>query len=405
MTQIEQSYARGLYPRLAILAAGLFVVGTNAFVIAGLLPDIAASLGVTPGEVGYSITDYSLVVAIGAPALSILLPRLSRTVLMSIGLAFVAVGTLLAASAPDLTAFTVGRIVAALGGAALVPAATAAAASLAPVERRGRAIAVVAIGFTAASAFGAPLGTAIAAAGSWRVPLFGLAALAAVLSVAVALGVRRVPLGTPVSVRRRFAVLADRRVLLTLVATLFVLCGFNVVYIFSSAVTATVTGGSGVVLAVLLLVFGISGVVGNLVAGRLTDRFGNRRVTVPFLGIQVAVLAALPLASGNLVITGLLFAVWGASANAATLPIQHRLIEIDPATAGVALSWYSTAMYAGIALAPPLGAAALATGGASLVPLVGAVAILLALIAFQAGRATGRQRSATAIPDAGPALP
>jgi MFS transporter, DHA1 family, inner membrane transport protein len=117
------------------------------------------------------------------------------------------------------------------------------------------------------------------------------------------------------------------------------------------------------------------------------------------------VLAALPLASGNLVVTGLLFAVWGASANAATLPIQHRLIEIDPATAGVALSWYSTAMYAGIALAPPLGAAALATGGASLVPLVGAAAILVALIAFQAGRATGRQRSATAIPDAGPALP
>jgi len=404
MTQIEQSYARGLYPRLAILAAGLFVVGTNAFVIAGLLPDIAATLGVTPGEVGYSITDYSLVVAIGAPALSILLPRLSRSVLMSVGLAFVAVGTLLAASAPDLTAFTLGRVVAALGGAALVPAATAAAASLAPVERRGRAIAVVAIGFTAASAFGAPLGTAIAAGGGWRIPLFGLAALAAVLSAAMALGVRNVPLGTPVGVRRRFAVLADRRVLLTLVATLFVLCGFNVVYIFSSAVTAEVTGGSGALLAVLLLIFGISGVVGNLVAGRLTDRYGNRRVTVPFLGIQVVVLAVLPFASGSLVATGVLFAIWGASANAATLPIQHRLIEIDPATAGVALSWYSTAMYAGIAVAPPVGAAALAIGGASLVPIVGAAAILLALLAFQAGRAVRRSPSAAGLAEAGPAL-
>uniref|UniRef100_UPI0025BB2B9E MFS transporter n=1 Tax=Herbiconiux sp. TaxID=1871186 RepID=UPI0025BB2B9E len=132
MTFIEQSYAKPLYPRLAVLAGGLFVVATNAFVIAGLLPDIAATLGVTPSQVGYSITDYSIVVAVGAPAISILLPRLSRTVLMAIGLAFVAGGTILAALAPDVTAFTLGRVLAGLGGAALVPAATAAAASLAP---------------------------------------------------------------------------------------------------------------------------------------------------------------------------------------------------------------------------------------------------------------------------------
>ncbi|MGD8166738.1 MFS transporter [Herbiconiux sp. P16] len=370
---------------MAILAVGLFVVATNAFVIAGLLPSIASSFGVSADQVSYSISYYAIVVAVAAPAISILLPRLSRTTLMATGTALVAVGTVIAAAAPGLEVFTAGRLVAAFGGAALVPAATAAAAALAPVERRGRAIAFVAVGFTAASAFGAPLGTALATVGGWRMPLFALAGLAVLVSVAIVFFVRNVPLGHPVSVRRRFATLADPRILLTLAAALLVFCGFNAVYIFSSAVTSQATGDIGSLLAVLLLVFGVSGVIGNVLAGRLVDRFGSRVMTAVALLLQLATLAALPLVAGSLVGTAILFALWGASANASTLPLQHRLIEIDPATSGIALSWFSTAMYAGIALAPPLGATAFGLGGGELVPEVAAGALLLALVVFQVG--------------------
>ena len=136
MTTIEQSYASpGLYPKLGVLAAGLFLVGTNAFVIAGLLPDIAAGLNVHTTDVSLSITYYSLVVAVAAPAISILLPRVSRTTLIVAGLIIFIVGGAVAVTADTLLWFTIGRIVAGLGGAAIVPTATAAAAALAPVER------------------------------------------------------------------------------------------------------------------------------------------------------------------------------------------------------------------------------------------------------------------------------
>jgi DHA1 family inner membrane transport protein len=395
---IEQSYpTRRLNSRLAILAVGLFVVGTNAFVIAGLLPSIASALHARVGDVSYSITYYSVVVAVASPAISILFPRLSRTTLMSIGLVLIAGGTILAAEAPTLAVFTAGRIVAALGGAALVPAATAAAAALAPPERRGRAIAFVAVGFTAATAFGAPLGTAIAALGNWRIPFYALAILAALVAVAVALRVRDVPLGSAVSIRRRFATLGNHRILFALAATVLVVSGFNVVYIFSSAVAGAVTAGSQTILAVLLLVFGIAGVAGNLIAGRLIDRFGSRRIGSVAFGLQAIVLTVLPSAASSLVATGLLFAVWGVSANASLLPVQHRMIAIDPSTSGVALSWYSTALYTGIALAPPLGASALGLGNAQLIPLVGAIATLLGFVAFQLGWLPRRSRSTDAL--------
>ena len=385
MTSVERSYGTRLYPRLAVLALGLFVVATNAFVIAGLLPTIAHTFGVQPSDVSYSITWYAVIVAVAAPAISILLPRLSRTTLMALGLVLVAIGTVVAAASPTLLVFTLGRVIAAFGGAALVPAATAAAAALAPVERRGRAIAFVAVGFTAATAFGAPLGTAVASAGGWRVPLFALAVLAALTAVAVALFVRGVPLAAPVSVRRRFGVLRDSRVLLALAATLLVIGAFNVVYIFSSVVLAPATHGDGNVLALLLLVFGLSGIAGNAIAGPLTDRIGSRRSAIIFLGGQTVVLALVPLAVNTFAAIAVLFVVWGIAANGASLPIQHRLIAIDPATAGVALSWYSTAMYAGIALAPVLGAAVIGVGEVELVPVLGAVVTAVALVAFLLG--------------------
>lgn len=397
MKNVEQSYSvRGLYPRLAVLAAGLFVVGTNAFVIAGLLPSIAASLGVHTNDVSYSITFYSVVVAIAAPAVSILLPRLSRTTLMAVGMVLVAIGTVIAAASPTLLVFTLGRILAALGGAAIVPAATAAAAALAPAERRGKAMAFVLIGFAGATAFGAPLGTAIAAVGGWRVPLFALAGLAVLVAIAVSLFVRHVPLSPPVSIGRRFAVLREPRILLTLVATTLVVCGFNTVYIFSSTVAATTTGGSASLLALLLLAFGVAGIGGNLAAGPLIDRFGNRRTALVIHASQVVLLVALPFVATNFVETFIVFALWGLTANAAQLPIQHRLVEIDPVAAGITLSWNSTAMYAGIALAPPLGAAAVTLGGGTLVPIFGAAAITLALIAFQVGSLPARAPRAAA---------
>jgi DHA1 family inner membrane transport protein len=386
MTTIEQSYASTrLYPKLGVLAAGLFLVATNAFVIAGLLPDIAATLGVHTNEVSLSITYYSLVVAIAAPAISILLPRLPRTLLMVVGLLVFVLGGLITVFSDTLLLFTIGRIIAGLGGAAIVPTATAAAAALAPVQRRGRALAFVGIGFTLATAVGAPLGTALGSFGGWRLPLGILVGLAAVVAIVVALSVRGVPLAPPTSVGERFSILRDPRIVAPLMTTLFMIAGFNTFYIFTSTIAAEATGGNGALLAALLFSVGIAGVVGNSVSGPLTDRLGSRRTLGFSLGVMALVLLAIPFAEVSFVALAILFFVLGMVGFGAAVPVQHRLVSVDPARSALAMSWYTTAMYLGIAIAPILGGAASQIGGAHLIPIVAAVVIALAFAAFQLG--------------------
>jgi predicted MFS family arabinose efflux permease len=76
------------------------------------------------------------------------------------------------------------------------------------------------------------------------------------------------------------------------------------------------------------------------------------------------------------------FAAWGLMAAGTSVPIQHRLVAIDPSAASITMSWNSTAMYVGIALSPPVGNLAIRLGGAHFTPVPAAVCVALALCAF-----------------------
>jgi DHA1 family inner membrane transport protein len=384
-TPDEPPVSARTYLKLALLSAGLFLTGTNAFVIAGLLPTLADAFGTTRATVGYSITVYALVIAVAAPAASILLGRVSRTTLIVSGLVLMAIGILITAMAPTIEVFIVGRAIGALGGAVLVPTSTAAGPALLPPKRVATAIAVVTLGFSLATAIGAPAGTALAASYGWRAPLFIIAALAALLAVTVALVVRHVPIPPVASIRQRLRPLRDSRVSLGLVSTLLLILGFNIVYLFSASVTEGSTGGSGGLLALLLLAFGIGSVIGNVAAGPITDRFSARKTFTVLVIMQIVILALITLIGGTFWVEIILFALWGATALGATIPIQHRLATIDRATTGLTLSWFTSAQYLGIAIAPVVATTAAGLAGASLIPIAGAVVLAVCIVTFRLG--------------------
>lgn len=383
MTPIEQSYPRpgidaSVLVRLWVLAGAMFTVGTNAFVIAGVLPDLARSFGATTAVVSTAITWYAAVVAVAAPLVATFLARVPRRALLTGGMALVAAGITITALAGTVEIFIAGRVVAALGGAALVPPATAAAPALVDPHHRGRAIAIVTFGFSGAIAFGSPLGAALAGAVGWRGTLGIIAVLGVILTIVIGLTMTRIPDAVGATLRARFAVLADRRILLVLLAMVCVVLSFNVLYVFSAEVLAPALGSSPRLLAAALLAFGIASLLGTWLGGRMVDRIGGLRATVIGLLGTSLVYLVLETSTGFLPGAILLYAIWGVVAMGPQVGIQDLLVVANPLEAGVTLSWYSTAMYLGIALAPLVGTMALGVGRLA-VPLAATVAAILAL--------------------------
>lgn len=369
------------YLQLALMSAGLFLVGTNAFLIPGLMPAIAEGLGTTDTAVAYSVTVYALVIAVAAPACSILLARVSRRLLMTTGLLVMAVATLITAVAPTVDVFTAGRALAAIGGALLVPTATASGPALLPA-RSATAIAIVTLGFSLAIAIGSPVGAAVGAAFGWRVPFIGIGVAGILVAVAIGVAVRRVPLPPPASFGQRLRPLRNPRIVAGLTAGVLLMVGFNAVYLHVAAITAAGVQDNAALLSLLLLIVGGFGVAGTAAAGPLVDRFGARWVVLVVAVVQVAALAVMTPASPWFWAEALVFAVWGLTVFSGPVAVQDRLVATDPEVSALTLSWYSSVQYLGLALAPVVATVAIDTTGVGGLPLWGAAAVALAALIF-----------------------
>ena len=154
--------------RLLGLALGTFAIGTGSFVLAGLLGGVAEDLSISVATAGQLITLYAVVYAVGSPVLVTITSRVTRRRLLILSLAVFAVANAAAVAIPSFGPLLASRIVAACAAAVFTPTSAAVAATLAPPEKRGRALAVVTGGLTIAFAFGIPLGTLVGDYFGWR---------------------------------------------------------------------------------------------------------------------------------------------------------------------------------------------------------------------------------------------
>ncbi|WP_029002132.1 MFS transporter [Azohydromonas australica] len=379
--------------RLLMLALGMFAMGTDNFVVAGILPSVARSLDTSVSLAGQMVTVYALSYAVLAPVMAAVTGGWPRKRLLVSALGIFVLGNVLTALATDLNMVLLSRAVAGLGAAIFSPTALGVAAALATPERRGRALATVTAGLAGATALGAPLGTFIGGLGSWRTTLWFVALLGLAAMAGLALLLREVPMPPRISLRERIAPVRDMRVALTLLTSLFAFGGFLMVYTYAGLVLRPVTGGDERTLAGLLLVWGVASTVGNVLSGRLVDRFDSRRVLNIGLGVGIANFCLLPWTVGHPMGAAAALVVWGLCGWGLLVPQQHRLVKTAPQVAPLLLALNNTATYGGLACSGVLGGLVLLTVEGRYLPLVGAALIALAWACAERAHAFIRRSS------------
>lgn len=379
--------------RLHILAAGMFAIGTDSFVVAGILPQVAASLGVPIALAGQMVTLYALSYALLSPTVAALLAHWPRKRLLLTGMLVFVAGNAMTALAPDIGWVLASRVLAGLGAAMFSPTATATAASLVTPERRAAALAIVVAGLSSATALGAPLGTLIGGLGDWRATMWFVSALGVLAGLAVWITLPDIAPPPAATLRQRLAPLGDSRITLTLLTTLAAYAGAFSVYTYIGVVFDRATAGNPGLLAVLLMVWGVAAFFGNLIAGKLTDRFGNRRIIHAALLLGALNFALMPWTSADSWTALPAAVLWALCGWGLVVPQQHRLISLAPAAAPLLMGLNSAALYIGVSAAGVLGAAGIALFGAH---QLGLLAGALFLLAFGIARLADRRIAAAA---------
>jgi multidrug resistance protein len=345
--------------RLLVLAGGMFAVGTDSFVVAGVLSQVSTSLGVSIALAGQMVTLYALSYALLSPVIAAAAAHWPRKRLLLAGLAVFVIANVITAVASSIALVLASRVLAGVGAAMFVPTTTATAAFLVPPERRARALSIVIAGLSSATALGAPLGTFIGGWLDWRATMWFVAIIGAAAATGVARSLPEIASPGAASLAQRLQPLRDPRVLLTLMTTLLVYGGVFVVYTYIGSTLDRATGGDTRVLAGLLLLWGVAATAGNLAAGPLTDRFGGRRIINVTIAILVLDMALLPWTSASLATALPALVVWGMCGWALIVPQQHRLIGITPPAAPLLMGLNATALNIGVSLSGIVGGAAL----------------------------------------------
>jgi predicted MFS family arabinose efflux permease len=342
-----------VYKRLFPLALATFAVGTDGFVIAGLLPSIADDLGVSIPTAGQLVTAFALTLAIAAPVLGWATSSLDRRKALMAALLVFAIGNVVTALGTTYATVLTARVITAAGAGIITSTASSAAAVVSPPERRGRALAFVLGGLMLSSAIGLPLGTLIGRS-DWHVTLWAVAALGVVAALGAALALPKIMLPAT-TFRARLEPLKERWVLGTLAVTMFALTGAYLLYTYVGAALDDTINGSEATLTWVLFVYGLGVLGGNLLAGRLSDRYPAERLLLGALVVFSVVLLISRAAMENLAATFVWAAVWGVMVGVPTVLQQHRLVAHAPAATPVLLGLNSSAIYLGVALGGALG--------------------------------------------------
>lgn len=357
MSVDKRQKAPGLGIAVYVLALGTFLMLTTEFVIAGVLPEMAADLNVSLASVGLLITVFALGMIVGAPIVALLTLRLSKRGVLVLAMVIFVIGHIAVATASSFAVIFIARFITALGTGAFWAVASVVATRMAGPSRGARAMAIINAGGSLATVLGVPIGALIAQQFGWRGTFWTLAVAA---TLATFLVWKLVPSEAPdlssTTVAIELKALRSIRLWLALLACATTTGGVITAYSFIHPLLTDQAGVPGNLVPYVLTGFGIGSLIGTLIGGRLGDRWPFW-VTITTPAVSAVLLTVIALLHQQPWTTTFLFVILGLFGLSANGILVHLAVDFAKrgAVLGSALtvSFFNVGTAIGTAIAGP----------------------------------------------------
>jgi DHA1 family inner membrane transport protein len=364
------------------IVLGLFGLYTVEFGVVGILPAIITRFGITVQQAGMLVGVFALVVAACGPFLVLVSSRYDRKTVLVSALCGFALCSLLSAYAPSFGALLALRILPALLHPIFFAAAFATVTALYPKDRAAHATSLAMVGLTLGLVLGVPMTSWVAARLSYEASFLFCAVATAIPALALLVMLPPQKRGRPLTFGSQLAILRKPVLWVAIAATVLVFATMFSVYSYAAAYLSRQIGLNGQLVSLMMVVFGVGGVCGNLIAGRLLSRnlVGTVLVYPVVLAAAYGLLAAL--GSTALVPLSLLVLLWGAAHTSGLVVSQMWLTSVAPEAPQFATSLFVSAANAGVMLGAFTGGAAITAWGMHGVIWCGFIFATLSFIAI-----------------------
>lgn len=251
-----------------ILTAGVFGIINTEMGVIGILPLIAEHFHVTVPEAGWTVSIFALVVAISAPIMPLLFSGINRKKVMLLALGVFTLSNIISMLTSNFTILLIARALPAFLHPVYVSMAFTVAAASVSKEKAPKAVAKVFIGVSAGMVLGVPVTSYIASEVSFTMGMMFFTVVNAPVFMATLLFVPSMPVKEKLSYGAQLNVLKKKIIWYSIMAVTLIngaLFGF---FSYMSDYLKTVTEVSYSVISILLLIYGLANITGNVIAGK-----------------------------------------------------------------------------------------------------------------------------------------
>ena len=312
---------------LIALAFGTLGLGIAEFVMMGILPDVAKDLGISIPVAGHFISAYALGVCVGAPVLILARKHPLKHILLAL-VTLMMVGNTCAALAPNYWVLLLARFISGLPHGAYFGVASIVAEKLADKGKGSEAVSIMIAGMTIANLFGVPLGTSLSNSISWRVTFLLVGCWGVIILYYIWRWVPHVEGLKDTGFKGQFRFLKTPAPWLILGATALGNGGVFCWYSYINPLLTEVSGFTAESITALMVLAGFGMVVGNLVSGRLSDRYTPGKVGTTVQAIICIVLLLIFFLSPYPWLSALLMCLCTAGLFAVSSPEQVLIIRV-----------------------------------------------------------------------------
>lgn len=346
---------------LSLLLGGL-TIGITEFVMMGLLPDIASDLKISIPVAGYLISAYALGVVIGAPIIVIIARNEPPKKILLILAAMLAFFNSLSIIAPSYSLLFISRLLSGLPHGAFFGVGAVVATRLADKGKEAQAISIMFSGLTIANLVGVPIGTYIGHHFAWRYTFIIIAVIGMITFVALYFWMPNLEAREKETVKSQLQFFKRPEAWLVILITSIGTGGLFCWISYIAPLLTEVSQFSASNVSYILVLAGLGMVIGNLIGGKLTDRFSPEITIISILLFLSVDLILVYLFSSNQYVSLLLVFTTGCISFSIGSPIQMLMIKTAVGSEMIASAAIQAAFNVGNALGAFLGGLPLVAG-------------------------------------------
>ncbi|MGG2092521.1 MFS transporter [Bacillus sp. S13(2024)] len=329
--------------KIFLLAIGMFALGVDAYVMAGILPSIADEFRVSIGKAGQTVSIFTLCYAIAAPLFAAMMSKTNAKNTLLIALSIFVSANVVSAVTNNFIILLLSRGIAGIGAGLYSPFASSAAVTFVHENKRGRALGMILLGMSAGTVIGVPFGIYISDMYGWRITMLFIVVIGV-------LGILSLLFRFPViksthlpTLKERLTMFQNKGISLVMIITMILsFCSLGL-YTYLDLIIASYGFEKSVI---FIWMWGIGGIGGSFIIGYIIDFYKKPKIILIYLMvIMFSSLIFMGISHQIAILVAICLILWGATGWAALATQQKTLVEMSPEHAAIPIALLSSINY------------------------------------------------------------